>query len=194
MGCESCSNSRRFSDQSPLRSRLPGCQSRRPQLLFDVLPSSWPYVVADARTQQEAQQHLADIVKITNSAIVWSGGLLKIIPYGDEPLAGYGSTYVPNVNPIYSLGEDDFIVQASAVGENSGVSAGGPALRSGSNPITGGFTDDPVRVVRSTPADANNSIQLECLDRANYYNTAIVEAFDQRAIELFGVRRDSSLK
>ena len=145
-------------------------------------------------TQQEAQQHLADIVKITNSAIVWSGGLLKIIPYGDEPLAGYGSTYVPNVNPIYSLGEDDFIVQASAVGENSGVSAGGPALRSGSGPITGGFTDDPVRVVRSTPADANNSIQLECLDRANYYNTAIVEAFDQRAIELFGVRRDSSLK
>src|SRR6516165_4990569 len=33
--------------------------------------------------QQEAQQSLADITKVTNSAIVWSGGLLKIIPYGD---------------------------------------------------------------------------------------------------------------
>ena len=36
--------------------------------------------------QQEAQQSLADIVQLTNSAIVWSGGLLKIIPYGDQTL------------------------------------------------------------------------------------------------------------
>jgi hypothetical protein len=35
---------------------------------------------------------------------------------------------------------------------------------------------------------------LECLDRSNNYNTAIVEAFDQAAIELYGVRRDSSIK
>src|SRR5437763_2772114 len=48
--------------------------------------------------------------------------------------------------------------------------------------------------MRSTPADANNSIQLECLDRSNNYNTAIVEAFDQAAIDLYGVRRESSLK
>jgi len=34
--------------------------------------------------QQEAQQSLADITKVTNSAIVWSGALLKIIPYGDH--------------------------------------------------------------------------------------------------------------
>jgi hypothetical protein len=145
-------------------------------------------------TQQEAQQHLGDIVKITNSAIVWSGGLLKIIPYGDQPVTGNGAAYAPDTTPLYSLGEDDFIVQGSSVGGSSGVSPGGPALRSGSGPITGGFGDDPVRVVRSTPADANNSIQLECLDRSNNYNTAIVEAFDQAAIDLYGVRRESSLK
>jgi hypothetical protein len=34
--------------------------------------------------QQEAQQSLADITTVTNSAIVWSGALLKIIPYGDQ--------------------------------------------------------------------------------------------------------------
>src|SRR6516165_12774807 len=34
--------------------------------------------------QQEAQQSLADITKVTNSAIVWSGALLKITPYGDH--------------------------------------------------------------------------------------------------------------
>ncbi len=74
------------------------------------------------------------------------------------------------------------------------MTPGGPALRSGSGPITGGFSDDPVRIVRSTPADASNSIQLECLDRSNNYNTVIVEAFDQAAIERYSVRRDSSLK
>jgi hypothetical protein len=145
-------------------------------------------------TQQEAQQHLADIVKLTNSAIVWSGGLLKIIPYGDQPLAGNGATYTPNTNPIYSLGEDDFIIQESAVGGGAGVTPGGLAFRSGSGTVTGGFSDDPVRVIRSTPADANNSVQLECLDRSNNYNTAIVEAFDQAAIDNYGIRRDSSLK
>src|SRR5712672_1269975 len=145
-------------------------------------------------TQQEAQQHLGEIVKLTNSAIVWSGGLLKIIPYGDQPLTGNGAVYAPNTTPLYSLGEDDFIVQESSVGGSSGVSPGSPALRSGSGPITGGFGDDPVRVLRSTPADANNSIQLECLDRSNNYSTAIVEGFDQAAIDLYGVRRETSLK
>ena len=145
-------------------------------------------------TQQEAQRHLSDIVQITNSAIVWSGGLLKFIPYGDQAVTGNGITYTPNVTPVYSLGEDDFIVQESSVGTNSGVSPGGPALRSGAGPTTGGFSDDPVRITRSTPADATNSIQLECLDRSNSYNTAIVEAFDQAAIEQYGIRRDSSIK
>src|SRR5689334_23274792 len=118
-------------------------------------------------TQQEAQQQLADTVKITNSAIVWSGGLLKIIPYGDQPITANDAVYAPVTTPLYSLGEDDFIVQESTVGGGSGVSPGGPVLRSGSGPITGGFSEGPIRVSRSTPADATNSIQLECLDRSN---------------------------
>lgn len=248
-------------------------------------------------TQQEAQQALGDITKITNSAIVWSGALLKVVPYGDQPLSAtytlvslvgaivtgdilsltftiaaipeepvtvdytattadqtsytsaaaglaqqvagnatlssYGIfasssvnsliivaqqgavtvvgsasgaetitvgptsapyTFTPNVTPLYTLDEDDFIVQESSVGTNLGVSPGGPALRQGAGPITGGFTDDPVHIVRSTPADANNMIQVQCLDRANSYNTTVVEAFDQASIDLYGVRRDTSLK
>src|SRR5204863_6110040 len=94
-------------------------------------------------TQQEAQQHLADFVKITNSAIVWSGGLLKIIPYGDSPVTENGTNYTPDTNPIFSLGEDDFIVQESGVAGVSGVTPGGPALRSGSGPITGGSSEYP---------------------------------------------------
>jgi len=251
--------------------------------------------------QQEAQQSLADITKVTNSAIVWSGALLKIIPYGDHSVAnaftvasfagapaqtggdtlsliftdpsfnggspytvtyttsanlqmpgamgglahavnsdpklvefgilasGVGlagvmviqsnptgnttigqsagggisaggiamtttNTFTPNTIPVYSLGEDDYIVQQSSVGINLGATPGGPALRSGATPITGGFTGDPLHIQRSTPADANNMIEVECLDRQNNYNTAIVEAFDQGSIDLYGLRRDTSTK
>jgi hypothetical protein len=248
-------------------------------------------------TQQEAQQALGDITKVTNSAIVWSGALLKIVPYGDQPLsttytvvslsgtivagdtlsltftipemagppvtvdysattadqtsytsaaaglaqqvAGNGTlgsygifascsvnsliivtqqgavtitgsasgaetltvgptgapyTFTPDITVLYTLGEDDFIVQESSVGTNLGVTPGGAALRQGAGPITESFTDDPVHIVRSTPADANNMIQVECLDRSNSYNTTIVEAFDQASIDVYGVRRDTSLK
>lgn len=248
-------------------------------------------------TQQEAQQALGNITKITNSAIVWSGALLKIVPYGDQPLsvtyttvaisgtivagdtlsltftiaaiptspitveysasladqtsytsaaaglaeqvAGNGTlssygifascsvnslvivaqqgpvaitgsasgsetitvgptsapyAFVPNTIVLYSLGEDDFVVQESSVGTNLGVTPGGPALRSGAGPITGSFTDDPVHIVRSAPADANNMIEIEVLARSNSYNTTVVEAFDQASIDLYGVRRDTSFK
>ncbi len=102
--------------------------------------------------------------------------------------------FTPNTTVLYSLGEDDFIVQESSVGTNLGVTPGGTALRQGAGPITGGFADDPVHIVRSTPADANNMIEVECLDRSNSYNSTVVEAFDQSSIDLYGVRRDTSLK
>lgn len=255
-------------------------------------------------SQQPASQMLAEIAAVTNSAIVWSGGLLKIIPYGDQPrfatytpasftgelnlgdeisvtfsgafpgspvtvshflsandivsyeaagaslamlITGDGTTeepgngalavagifasvtldglviistgapvsitatssgsetlvigspgatysWSPDTTPIYSLGDDDFIVQESSVGTYLGVTPGGPALRQGAGPITGGFSDDPVHITRSTPADALNMVQLETTDRGTSYNTSIVEAFDQGAIDLYGVRRDTSVK
>ncbi len=252
-------------------------------------------------TQQTAQQCLAEIVNLSNSAIVWSGDLLKIVPYGDQPLtASYqlvtlggtiaegggdtvsiefnhidlaGSpitvnysttgeekiytavgaglaqaiignadltefgvwagvipsglmiamrnvtaqgtsfvasssggvtialggtagpfTYTPDTTPIYSLDDEDYIAQELSVGTNSRVSPAGPALRSGGKLVTGGFTDDPLHISRSTPADANNYVQLQCKDRGNSYNSHIVETFDQAAVDLYGVRRDTSLK
>ena len=126
-----------------------------------------------------------------NTTIGQSGG-------GGISAGGIGATttntFTPNTTPVYSLGEDDYIVQESSVGINLGVTPGGPALRSGATPITGGFTDDPLHIVRSTPADANNMIEVECLDRQNNYNTAVAEAFDQGSIDVYGVRRDTSTK
>jgi Putative phage tail protein len=253
-------------------------------------------------TQQEAQTLLSTISSLSNSAIVWSGGLLKMIPYGDSPLtatyqlfgingtvtmgggdtvsltfsspniqggtpvtvtytttgneqtyaavgaglaqgiigtaaltsagvwAGVGPSevvlafldanvqsgvtitpaytggvtlvfgggpfgpynYTPNTQPIYSLGENDFIVQETSVGTYLGVTPGGPALRQGASPITGGFADDPLHIQRSTPADANNYVELECKDRGRSYNSHIIETFDQASVDLYGIRRDTS--
>src|SRR5215471_14566471 len=48
-------------------------------------------------------------------------GCWKIIPYGDQPVTGNGAIYTPDTAPIYSLDEDDFIVQESSVGNRTGV-------------------------------------------------------------------------
>jgi hypothetical protein len=264
----------------------------------------WLSPATDQQTQ--AQQALASLAQLSVSAIVWSGGLLKVIPYGDAPLdatywivalggvtggldtltltftspglgtvsvsyqaqpsnvntdtvdpsgpmghlaaninadatlTGYGITggvgigatvvrmagadqsvmvsasatqasesdgaetftiagpfvrsWTPDTTVQYSLGDDDFIVQTSTVGAALGVAPGGPALRQGSGPITGGFASDPVRVTRSSPADAMNYVALECLDRGYGYNTQLVEHFDQGSVDLYGVRKDTSIK
>ena len=103
-------------------------------------------------------------------------------------------TWTPNTTPIYSLGENDYIVQESSVGTYLGVTPGGPALRMGAGPITGGFTDDPLHITRSTPADAMNMVQLEVKNRGMSYATSVTEAFDQGSIDLYGIRRDTSVK
>src|SRR5689334_12131285 len=114
MGCKSGCDCFRFPHQSPLRSRFPPA-SLGDLSLYSAYCQALGLVLSPLiDTQQEAQQYLADIVKITNSAIVWSGGLLKIIPYGDQPVIGNGAAYTPDTAPIYNLDEDDFIVQTSS--------------------------------------------------------------------------------
>lgn len=60
-------------------------------------------------TQRAAADFLKEILQITNSDAVWSAGKLNIFPYCDAPVAGNGSTYTPNLTPIYSLGDDDYL-------------------------------------------------------------------------------------
>lgn len=105
--------------------------------------------------QRPAAEHLKDILLATNSEAVPSQGVLKIIPYGDLPLAGNGATYEPDVTPIYSLDDDHF-------------------LATGEDPVTGS---------RVTSADAYNHVQVEFINRAKDYNVEIVEAKDQADIE-----------
>ncbi len=111
--------------------------------------------------QEQASSILGRWLQLTNTAAVWSGGLLRLIPYGDSPVTGNGITFIPNVTPIYNLGDDDFKVQNN---------------------------EDPLQVSRSDPYEAYNVWRLEIAERDNAYNLTTVESRDQNAIELYGMR------
>lgn len=118
--------------------------------------------------QRQAREHLQDLMTLSNSALLWSEGRLKIIPYGDESITGNGYTYTPNLTPVYDLTDDDFLVSSDG--------------------------EEPVRIERASPADAFNRVQVEFLNRANQYNIDIADAPDQANIEQFGLRPKDPLK
>lgn len=116
--------------------------------------------VSPAYTEQRSA---ADVIKeltdLTNSGIVWSGGKIKVIPYGDQPSTGNGKTYIPNLNPLYDLTEDDFLE-----------------------------SENPVKIRRTASSDAKNRIAFEFVNRQNQYNTEVVSVEDQDAIEKYGLK------
>lgn len=59
--------------------------------------------------QKSASEYLRDYAEITNSALVHSEGVLKIIPYGDAVVAGNGVTFTPAITPVYDLTDDDYL-------------------------------------------------------------------------------------
>ncbi len=116
--------------------------------------------------QEQASSVLARWLQLTNTAAVWSGGQLRFIPYGDSPVTGNGVTFNPNVAPIYALADDDFKIDPH---------------------------EDPLQVSRSDPYAAYNVWRLEIAERGNAYNLTPVEARDQNAIELYGMRIASTV-
>ena len=120
--------------------------------------------------QETASSILARWLQLTNSTAIWSGGLLKIIPYGDDAITG-GSpasqkTWTPDLTPIYDLTDEDFLHTEG---------------------------EDPVRITRSDPYSAYNQQAIEIQSRSDAYNTGPVVAFDQASIDRFGLRIGSTI-
>lgn len=116
--------------------------------------------------QQQAAQTVTDLMLMSNSEVVWSQALLKVVPYGDTAVTGNGVTYTPNITPVYDLTDDDFLGEAAS---------------------------DPIEIKRKTQADAYNVVQIEFMDRAADYNLAIAEATDLANIDMYGRRPQSPM-
>ena len=112
-------------------------------------------------TQQRAADHLNSIFEMTFTAPLCSEGLLKVIPYGDTAITGYGYTFTPNVTPVYALTDDHFLA-------NDG--------------------EMPIDINRVALSDCKNVLNIEFQDRANQYATNSITARDEAHISQFGQR------
>ncbi len=125
---------------------------------FDAYCGQANFLISPAYT---AQRPMADML----SELAKIGNSAPVWSDNTLKIIPYADTsvgsYTPDLTVRYNLTDDDFLA--------------GPG-------------EDPVRVIRKRQADAFNQVQIECLDRTNAYNTAIVEAKDQANIDLFGLR------
>ncbi|MBV9552364.1 MAG: phage tail protein [Alphaproteobacteria bacterium] len=121
--------------------------------------------------QQPTARWIEEIAQLTVSAVVWSGTLLKIIPYGDQALAANGASWAPHLTWQYNLGDDDFLPWSDGAGAS-----------------------DPVLLTRADPAQATNWLSIEYMDAVNSYNPQIIAAFDQGAIDQYGLRSEPSVQ
>ncbi|QAY96715.1 hypothetical protein CWB41_14045 [Methylovirgula ligni] len=152
--------------------------------------------------QESASSILTRLLQLTNCEVIWSGDQLKFIPYGDTSITGalysggdvtfpYQSdtnqysfnvaaktqigtrTFNPNIEPVYSLNDDDFVV-----GDASSNSGGGAKQ----------VSDDPVQVLRTDPYELGNYTFIEIYQRTNYYDATPIPVFDEYFIETYGLR------
>ncbi|QOR55196.1 MAG: hypothetical protein SHS37scaffold296_13 [Burkholderiales phage 68_11] len=112
-------------------------------------------------TQVAASEALKTMADLTNSAIVWSGGKLKVRPYGDTAATGHGRTFTPDTTPVYQLNDDCYVKPDN---------------------------DAPVKRALKTEVDCFNIINLQYRDRANGYNPGVVQAKDRTDISANGAR------
>ncbi|MDP3650530.1 MAG: phage tail protein [Rhodoferax sp.] len=122
---------------------------------------------------QAASQIITSLMRLTNSGVYFSEGVLKVTPYGDSNISGHGASYTANLTPLANFTEDDFLVSGS---------------------------EDPVRVKRnaipetvSGSADAYNQVTLEILDRSQDYRPVPVVAQDMVSIDTIGLRPMSTI-
>lgn len=112
--------------------------------------------------QQSAGDILQAAADLTNSAVVWSGNRLQVIPYGDTAATANGRTFTPNTTPVYDLDDSSWIAP--------------------------GGMSPPLQYDLKTSADRHNHVRVEYLDRAQQYNVAIADARDMTDIRANGLR------
>lgn len=130
----------------------------------------------DYNQQAQASTLLDDIAEYSYSEIVFTSGVMNVVPRGESTVTGNGYTYTPPTNPLFDLTNQDFQENSSPIG------------------IAGAtVSTDPVIMSRKRKSDQINNIKLECVDRGNNYASAVVEWTDKALIDNFG-RRAGNMK
>lgn len=111
-------------------------------------------------TQVSASDALEMVAKLTNTAIVWSGGKLRMVPYGDTALTANGRTYTPDLTPVYEFDT------------NTLLAMGMPAIKAR----------------RLSPADRFNEVPVQYKNRDADYAVDVVRAKDLTDIGSRGLR------
>lgn len=121
--------------------------------------------------QRAAADFLRELMQITNSDLVLSCGTLKVVPYADQPVSGTTAdgkawSYTPDLTPVYSFGDGDFCPRKG---------------------------EEPVKLIRKPLTDTYNIVNLDYLDRANFYNQGAASASDAYDISFRGPRAMATL-
>jgi hypothetical protein len=119
--------------------------------------------------QQQASQWLKQIMDTLNCEFVWypSQGYLSAVPYGTTAVSGNGASYVPDLSPIYSLGDDDFIRDGDV---------------------------DPITVTRIELSDVYNQVPIEYVNSSDQYNVETYQSFDDGLVDVYGPRTARTLQ
>jgi len=123
-------------------------------------------------TQQSAADVLREVIETGNVAPVWSGGLLKLVPYGDATAVGNGYTYTPPTTPVATLNWSDLLPPSD-------------------NRTGNATSDDPLQVSVRAPQDCLNYMQVQWTNRENDYNNELIPEQNDAFIKLYGFRPEA---
>lgn len=116
--------------------------------------------------QRAATDFIKELMQIANSDVVDSCGILRIVPYADTAVSGTTAdgtawSYAPNLTPIYIFDDDDYCPKKG---------------------------QEPLILKRKATTDTYNIVNIEYLDRSDYYNPSPASAQDNWDISIRGPR------
>jgi hypothetical protein len=119
-------------------------------------------------TQRACIDLLTELLTVANTAPVYSGATLELIPYDEVSAAGNGAIYIaPTASgPVAYLTDIDFVCD-------------------GSTP--------PVKVERDSRANCDNVVSIEYIDRTIDYAHNAQTATDTKSVALYGTRKGGTL-
>lgn len=117
-------------------------------------------------SQKQASDWLKELYQVADAAPVWSGFVLKSIPYAEQSMAGNGAIYIsPTASgPIANMTEADFVASAS---------------------------EPPVTITRKAQVDAPNLQQIQSPNRDADYNQTVTAQPDNGSMSLYGTRKEA---